>query len=90
MRKESKVDVDIETELLNDVMNVKGGSYLDTKTSLGRWYALTLITIVCFPVIGWAVRKFTSSIESETNILITIGYIVIIGFITGIIFARKK
>ncbi len=79
-----------ENEMLNDVATVKYGQFDNKKTSLGKWYTGAIIVSFLFPFIEKIISKYTKSEQTESIILLIIGYIMIITFLIGIILSNKK
>lgn len=89
-KKDSDEDLQRESSVMEDVMDVRRGRYSNTKTNLGKWYLGAFIVSVLFPLIGWIVGKLIDSAEAEQNMLLILGYFVIISFVVGIVITNKR
>lgn len=82
-RKNTKEDYEREKEFLEDVVNVRKGRYLDTKSGLGRWYLGAIIFIILFPIL---VRL----LNLPEIVIIYGGLFLIILFVTGIVLTSRR
>lgn len=82
-RKNTKEDDGREKEVLEDVVNVRKGRYLNTKSSLGRWYLSAIIFIILFPIL-------VKLVNIPEIVIIYGGLFLIILFVTGVVLTNRK
>ncbi len=87
-RNNSSEDLNREDAVMNDVVIIKQGDYLNSKTDLGKWYLVTVISILAFPIIAKAIGWLAPT-RQEDVVLIT-GFIIIGAFIIGIFISNRS
>lgn len=77
-------------DVLEEVVDIKQGRNYNPKTNIGKWYLRAFIAVALFPIIGWIIGKFVDSAKLQQNILLILGYMMIISFIVGIVITGRR
>ena len=86
----SKNDLRREQEMLDDVVNIRKGKILNLNSNLGKLYLGAFAMIFLFPIVARLIDRFGFSSKAESNILLFVGYVIIIVFIIGMIYMNKS
>jgi hypothetical protein len=86
----SSDDLKREQEILDEVVDIRKGKIINPKSNLGKWYLGAFVVIFLFPVIANFINRFGISPQTESNILLFIGYVIIIAFIVGMVYTNKS
>lgn len=89
-RYNSDADYRRERDVLKDLSNIRHRRSVQTKSKIGYLYSVAISIAIFFPVISNVLGRFIEDVDLITEILLGLGYVMILMFIFGSIYQDRK
>ena len=86
----SPEDIKREKMVMGDVAEIKSGRYSNVGSTLGKWYMVAALIVICLPIAAKILAFSSIPSQIQMEMILYTGLIMIIVFIVGMVWTNRK